>query len=88
MDILVLNCGSSSAKFAVISSDSGTERIAGLAQRLGTANASDTYRAAARKLSGEVGPLAKELSRALAAEKDAAGQLIVDEDGRPMRDQP
>ena len=34
MDILILNCGSSSAKFAVINSDSGTTLISGIAERL------------------------------------------------------
>ncbi|WP_242345198.1 acetate/propionate family kinase [Anaeromyxobacter terrae] len=40
MNILVLNCGSSSAKFAVIDSTSGLERISGIAQRLDSAHAS------------------------------------------------
>ena len=39
MVILVLNCGSSSAKFAVIETSDGRERISGLAQRLGTPQA-------------------------------------------------
>jgi hypothetical protein len=45
-------------------------------ERLGTVNPSDTYRAAARKLSGEVGPVARELVRALAAEPEAAGLAV------------
>ncbi len=40
MNVLVLNCGSSSAKFAVIDSATGAERISGIAQRLGSAHAS------------------------------------------------
>jgi acetate kinase len=40
MNVLVLNCGSSSAKFAVINARTGEERISGIAQRLGTAEAS------------------------------------------------
>jgi acetate kinase len=40
MNVLVLNCGSSSAKFAVIDSASGEERISGIAQRLGSPAAS------------------------------------------------
>ena len=40
MNVLVLNCGSSSAKFAVIDTATGQERIAGIAQRLGSAQAS------------------------------------------------
>jgi acetate kinase len=39
MNVLVLNCGSSSAKFAVINT-SGQELISGIAQRLGSAHAS------------------------------------------------
>ena len=39
MNILVLNCGSSSAKFAVIDSAGGQELVSGLAQRLGSASA-------------------------------------------------
>lgn len=44
--------------------------------RLGTTNASDTYRAAATKLGVDAAPLAKELSGALAREKDAAGLAV------------
>jgi len=44
--------------------------------RLGTRNASDTYRAAARKLGGDAGPLARELSAALAREEGAAGLAV------------
>jgi acetate kinase len=40
MNILVLNCGSSSAKFAVIDTSDGRERISGIAQRLGSPLAS------------------------------------------------
>jgi acetate kinase len=40
MNILVLNCGSSSAKFAVIDVSNGRERISGIAQRLGSPLAS------------------------------------------------
>jgi acetate kinase len=39
VNILVLNCGSSSAKFAVIDTSTGAENISGLAQRLGSAHA-------------------------------------------------
>ena len=39
MNVLVLNCGSSSAKFAVIDATNGAEAITGIAQRLGTAHA-------------------------------------------------
>src|ERR1700687_4666899 len=40
MNVLVLNCGSSSAKFAVINSKDGQELASGIAQRLGAAPAS------------------------------------------------
>ncbi|HEX8907697.1 MAG TPA: acetate kinase [Anaeromyxobacteraceae bacterium] len=39
MNVLVLNCGSSSAKFAVIHSTNGHEHVSGLAQRLGSPEA-------------------------------------------------
>ena len=35
MNVLVLNCGSSSAKFAVINTEDGRELVSGIAQRLG-----------------------------------------------------
>jgi ARG/rhodanese/phosphatase superfamily protein len=44
--------------------------------RLGTRNESDTYRAAARKLDADVGPLAREVVAALAREKDVAGMGV------------
>ena len=44
MNILVLNCGSSSAKFAVIDPTAGTEHLSGTAQRLGTPEASLDYK--------------------------------------------
>src|SRR6266516_1171378 len=40
MNILVLNCGSSSAKFAVIDPESGLEHISGIVQRLASPQAS------------------------------------------------
>ncbi len=40
MNILVLNCGSSSAKFAVLDTDDGRELLSGIAQRLGSPQAS------------------------------------------------
>jgi acetate kinase len=40
MNMLVINCGSSSAKFAVIDSSDGRELISGIAQRLGSPHAS------------------------------------------------
>jgi hypothetical protein len=44
--------------------------------RLGTKNASDTYRAAARKLGDEVGQLAKEIAGALARDREVAGIAV------------
>ena len=39
MDVLVLNCGSSSAKFAVIDPATSKEEVSGIAQRLGSPEA-------------------------------------------------
>ncbi len=49
MNVLVLNCGSSSAKFAVINSATGEERISGMAQRLGSTNASLDWKLSGHK---------------------------------------
>ena len=49
MQILVLNCGSSSAKFAVIDTASGEELITGLAQRLGSPQATLGWKHAGAK---------------------------------------
>ncbi|MFC4424661.1 acetate kinase [Deinococcus navajonensis] len=46
MSILVLNCGSSSVKFALLDLKAGTTHLSGLAERLGAAEASVTLRAA------------------------------------------
>jgi len=40
MNVLVLNCGSSSLKFAVIDPDTSAEHVSGIAQRLGSPEAS------------------------------------------------
>jgi len=42
--VLVLNCGSSSLKFAIIDADNGHEIISGLAERLGSENPSIKYK--------------------------------------------
>jgi acetate kinase len=39
MNVLVLNCGTASAKFAVVHSSNGHEHVSGIAQRLGTPEA-------------------------------------------------
>jgi len=44
MNILVLNCGSSSAKFAVIDTRDGRELVSGIAQRLGAPEATLDYK--------------------------------------------
>jgi acetate kinase len=49
MNVLVLNCGSSSAKFAVINSATGEERISGIAQRLGSTSATLDWKFAGHK---------------------------------------
>jgi acetate kinase len=53
MNVLVLNCGSSSAKFAVINT-SGQELISGIAQRLGSAHASLDWKINGQKQSKDL----------------------------------
>src|SRR5512133_3625821 len=67
MNVLVLNCGSSSAKFAVINT-SGQELISGIAQRLGSAHASLDWKINGQKQS-------KDLHR---ADHDIALRAVVD----------
>jgi acetate kinase len=54
MNVLVLNCGSSSAKFAVINSATGLELISGIAQRLGSAHASLDWKIDGQKTSKDL----------------------------------
>jgi len=54
VNVLVLNCGSSSAKFAILDTDSGEERVAGLAQRLGSEKATLEWKVAGRKESQDI----------------------------------
>jgi len=54
MKILVLNCGSSSAKFAVIDPESGEEFISGIAQRLGSPQASLDWKFGGKKETKEL----------------------------------
>jgi acetate kinase len=54
MNVLVLNCGSSSAKFAVINSMDGKELISGIAQRLGSAHASLDWKIEGQKTSKDL----------------------------------
>ncbi len=51
MNIFVLNCGSSSAKFAVIDPSTGEEKISGMAQRLGSAHATLDWKVGGQKRS-------------------------------------
>jgi acetate kinase len=51
MNILVLNCGSSSAKFAVLDARTGAEHLTGNAQRLGTPEATLDWRHAGQSTS-------------------------------------
>jgi acetate kinase len=68
MNVLVLNCGSSSAKFAVIDPTTGREYISGLAQRLGSPHATLDW-----KVNGQ------KHSRLLhQADHDAALRVVVD----------
>src|SRR6266542_3047657 len=68
MNVLVLNCGSSSAKFAVINPESGQEHISGIAQRLGSPHASLDWKVGGQKHS-------KVLHQ---ADHDAALRVVVD----------
>ncbi|MFT3916946.1 MAG: hypothetical protein QM704_23540 [Anaeromyxobacteraceae bacterium] len=52
------------------------DEVARSNRKLGTQTSSGTYRAAARKLSGEAGPVARELSEALARDPQAAGLAV------------
>ncbi|HEX7487633.1 MAG TPA: acetate kinase, partial [Anaeromyxobacteraceae bacterium] len=54
MNVLVLNCGSSSAKFAILDTDSGEERLAGLAQRLGSEKATLEWKVGGRRESQDI----------------------------------
>ncbi|WP_049760107.1 acetate/propionate family kinase [Anaeromyxobacter dehalogenans] len=49
MIVLVLNCGSSSAKFAVIDAVTGRELVSGVAQRVGSAQATLDFKVDGRK---------------------------------------
>ncbi|ACL66423.1 acetate kinase [Anaeromyxobacter dehalogenans 2CP-1] len=49
MIVLVLNCGSSSAKFAVIDAVTGRELVSGVAQRVGSAQATLDFKVEGRK---------------------------------------
>lgn len=51
MNILVLNCGSSSAKFAVLDAATGAEHLTGNAQRLGSPEATLDWRHAGERVS-------------------------------------
>ena len=51
MNILVLNCGSSSAKFAVMDPQSGQELLTGIAQRIGSPEASLDWKQGGDKFS-------------------------------------
>ena len=72
MKILVLNCGSSSVKFAVIDAHSGEEHVTGLAQRLGTEKASLDWKVAGQKESQSIA----------GADHDRALRTAVDLQGR------
>ena len=47
--VLVLNCGSSSLKFAIIDANSANEIISGLAERLGSETPSIKYKYQGKK---------------------------------------
>jgi acetate kinase len=79
MNVLVLNCGSSSAKFAVIDPALPLERVSGIAQRLGTAEATLDWKldgsARSRSLPGSGHDAALREVVALLREVDLAERL-------------
>jgi acetate kinase len=80
MDVLVLNCGSSSAKFAVIDPASSREEVSGIAQRLGSPDATLDWKRDGTKESRPIpGAHHEEALRAvgdLLAELGLANELI------------
>jgi len=80
MDVLVLNCGSSSAKFAVIDPASSREEVSGIAQRLGSPDATLDWKRNGTKESRPIpGAHHEEALRAvgdLLAELGLANELI------------
>jgi len=80
MDVLVLNCGSSSAKFAVIDPASSKEEVSGIAQRLGSPDATLDWKRNGTKESRPIpGAHHEEALRAvgdLLAELGLASELI------------
>lgn len=62
MNVLVLNCGSSSAKFAVIDSSTGREFVSGIAQRLGSADATLDWKNGAGKHSRAISGAAHDVA--------------------------
>jgi acetate kinase len=68
VNVLVLNCGSSSAKFAVVHASNGHEHVSGLAQRLGTPQATLDWKHEGVKHSATLGH----------ADHDAALRAVVE----------
>ncbi len=74
MHILVLNCGSSSAKFALVDSADGSQPLVGVAQRLGSAEASLDWALNGEKQSRPIfGAKHSEALRAMVELLEAAG---------------
>jgi acetate kinase len=80
MNVLVLNCGSSSLKFAVIDPEAQRELVSGIAQRLGTPDATlDLKRDGARSSRALSGAAHAEALRAMAEElgrEELTGNLV------------
>jgi acetate kinase len=80
MDVLVLNCGSSSAKFAVIDPATSKEEVSGIAQRLGSPDASIDWKRngakASRPIPGAAHEQALRAIGALLNELGLTGDLI------------
>lgn len=76
MNVLVLNCGSSSLKFAVIDPDTSVERLSGIAQRLGAPEATlDVRRDGVKSSRGIPGAGHEKALREVVALLDEAGLL-------------
>jgi acetate kinase len=48
-EVIVLNCGSSSVKFAIIDADTGEAGLSGIAEALGNSDASLSYKLNGKK---------------------------------------
>ena len=54
-EVIVLNCGSSSVKFAIIDADNGEAGLSGIAESLGNSDASVSYKINGEKVTQSLG---------------------------------